>query len=178
MLTTRDLMVIDFLKQYKVATTSTIQQLFYPSQRVCQNRLKAMIESKKIKRMRNYLNKEYIYYISMPKQFKHSLYVTEFYRDFSRKYKIEMFRLEMQLDDIRPDAFIAYSDHGKAQIAFLEVEISNKGFNYNKYEKFYSTESYKKWFPFMPTVFIVGNLPKLNEKCRVKYIYYPLKLKI
>jgi len=52
----------------------------------------------------------------------------------------------------------------------LEIEISNKGFNYGKYERFYSTEKYKDYYPVMPTVFVVGDTIQLPDGMRVKYI--------
>lgn len=172
MLTTRDLQVIEFLNEYKVATTSTIQHFFFPSLSMCHKRLKVMVDANEIKRIRNHINMEYVYYKKKPKQLRHSLMVTEFYRNFSKKHKVITFKLEPILGDIRPDSVFGYMNGQEKKLGLLEVELSNKGFNYLKYEKFYSSEAYKKFFPVMPTIFIYGkaNIPS-TVKC--KYVLIP-----
>ncbi len=170
MLTTRDLRVIDFINEFKVASTSTIAKLFFPSLVVCQRRLKYLFDNKELKRMRESLNNEYIYFKKRPKQLKHSLTVTEFYKYLSSKYDIVNFKIEPVLGDIRPDAVFGYTKNGKGYIGLLEVELSNKGFNYMKYEKFYSSERYKEFFPTMPSVFVVGDKAKIPSNSKINFI--------
>jgi hypothetical protein len=174
MTTTRDLDIKEFLKEFKVANTTTIANLFFPSLSACQKRLKKMVDSKEIKRDRDSINNEYIYYIKRPQQLKHSLLVTKFYSYMSKQYNIATFKIEPVLENIRPDAVFGYEKHGKKYIGLLEVEISNKGFNFLKYEKFYSSETYKNFYPVMPTIFIVSDTVKLQQT-KVNYELLNLK---
>lgn len=151
MITDRDYKVIDFLNDYKIATTSTLEHFFYPSKRVAQRRLKALVDEKYIKKSRDSINQDYYYYLKKPKQLKHSLLITEFYREFSKCYKIEHFQVQKKIDNLIPDATIGYIDSNINKVVFLEVEISNNGFNYQKYKQF----NYKKYFNVMPNVFII-----------------------
>lgn len=175
MITKRDLEVVDFLNYYKIASTTTIQKALFPSRRVCQRRLKELYDNKKIKRMRNDINAEYIYYVKLPKQWKHSLMVTDFFGDIISKYAVTKFIIEPDMKTMRPDAFFSYQDTKGNHIAFLEVELSHKGFDYAKYERFANEQMYKSFqFPFMPPVFIVGNVNKIIQSDKVKYIKYEL----
>lgn len=178
MLTTRDLSVVDFLNYYKIASTSTIEQLIYKSKRVCQRRMKELVNEGKVKRTRASLNQEYIYYVKMPKQWKHSLLVTDFFREFSKTHDIVKFLIEPDFITMRPDAFFSYRQNGRTYIGFLEVELSHKGFDFAKYERFASEETYRqKNIPFMPPVFVIGNV-KLPESQKVKYLKYELNTDI
>jgi hypothetical protein len=169
--TTRDNEIISFLSNYKVATTSTIAEVFFPSIYACYKRLAVLHNEKLIKRTRDFISEEYIYHIkkTLPSQWKHSLLVTDFYRELHKKAEILNFKIEPVYGDIRPDAVFGYKSHGVVAMGLLEVEISHKGFNSNKYEKFYISDSYKNYYPIMPTVFIVGDNVKLPDKCNVKY---------
>ncbi|MDU6263737.1 MAG: hypothetical protein E6600_04475 [Anaerocolumna aminovalerica] len=172
MLTTRDVEIKDFLDNYKVATTSTIAHFFFPSQWAAYKRLKYLVDHKQIKRIRDSINNEYMYFAKRPKQLRHSLLVTEFYREFSNQYQVVNFKIEPVLRNIRPDAVFGYVKNGKNYIGLLEVEISNKGFNFNKYEKFYSSYEYKNYFPVMPNIFIVTdkNITRINNNIKYKII--------
>jgi len=155
-MTRRDYEVIEFIRDYKIASTDTIQQLFFPSLRVCQNRLKILTEKGHLKRTRDSLNNQYVYYIKKPPLFRHSLLVTDFYREMAKICKVEKFKLEPNLEKFRADAAIGYVYNGKNHTILLEVEISHKGFDYKKYEGF----NYSKFFPVKPKVIVVGDKVK------------------
>jgi len=169
MMTTRDKQILDFLDEYKIASTSTIATLFFPSRIAAYKRLQILSKSHLVKRMRDSVNNEYLYFKKMPKQLKHSLLVTDFYRELHKYTEVLNFKIEPLLGDIRPDAIFGYKHRGKTNIGLLEVEISNKGFNYAKYERFYNAELYKQFLPIMPIVFVVGNNIKLPMDSRVDY---------
>ncbi|MEG0693002.1 MAG: hypothetical protein RR444_07960, partial [Oscillospiraceae bacterium] len=67
------------------------------------------------------------------------------------------YKLEPTLGSIRPDALFGYRYNNKNYIGLLEVEISNKGFDINKYLRFYSSKEYQSYLPAMPKIFIIGN---------------------
>jgi hypothetical protein len=176
MLTTRDLSILDFLDTYKIASTSTIAELFFPSKISCYKRLQTMYNEKVIKRSRESLNNEFIYYKkNPPKQYKHRLLVTDFYRELHKRTTVVSFKPECVLENIRPDAVFAYKLNGKTYLGLLEVEISNKGFS-NKYEGFYTSELYKKFFPVFPQIYVIGSRIKLPQNAKNNYIIIDDKL--
>lgn len=169
-MTSRDKEVIEFITDFKVASTSTIAEVFFPSKISCYRRLQVLNGHNELKRIRNNINSEYVYYKKLPKQFKHSLLVTEFYRELHKRSDIISFKIEPTMGNIRPDAVFGYTYHTKTYVGLLEVEISNKGFNFGKYEKFYSSGEYKNYLPVMPTVFVVGDKVKLPDKSDINYV--------
>lgn len=170
-MTNRDFDIINFLDDYKVARTSTIAEIFFPSKHACYKRLQVIYKEKAIKKIRDDVINEYTYYKNKPpKNLRHSIMVTDFYRELHKKSEVVSFKIEPVMGDIRPDAVFGYKYHGRNFIGLLEVEISHKGFNSNKYERFYSSESYKNYLPVMPTVFIVGDNVKLPDNYKVKYV--------
>lgn len=169
MITTRDLKIVDFLTDYKIANTSTLAELFFPSRVACYKRLQVLSTQHVVKRVRDSVTSEYLYYKKLPRQWKHSLLVTNFYRELHNKTEIINFKIEPVMGDIRPDAVFGYKYHGRTFAGLLEVEISHKGFNYAKYERFYSSDAYKNFLPVMPTIFVVGDNIKLPTDSKVKY---------
>lgn len=156
MLTTRDIEVIEFVKAFKAAGTDTICKLYYPSLAVAQRRLKAITEAGELKRMRDHISTEYIYYDKKPRQLKHALTATAFYRELCSRSQVLSFKLEPTLGSIRPDALFAYRYQGKGYLGVLEVELSNKGFDYNKYLRF-AKDEFQNFFPVVPIIYVVGN---------------------
>jgi hypothetical protein len=77
---------------------------------------------------------------------------------------------EKSIGKIRPDAIFACEIDGKQRLGLLEVEISHKGFDFEKYEEFYRSASYKEFFPVMPTVYIVCKNTKLPKSSQIKYV--------
>ena len=166
MLTTRDFEIIDFLNEYKVARTSTLSQMFFPSIASCYKRLHILASKKEIIRMRDNVSSEYLYYKKRPKQLKHSLLVTDFYRELSKQVDVVSFKLEFPLGNIRPDALFGYRKNGKNCLGSLEVQISHKPFDYGKYERLYDSGSYKAFIPVFPKIFVVSDnniVPKSNK---------------
>jgi len=159
MITKRDAQVINFVNQYKVAKTSTLA-MFYSSYQVTTRRLSAIIETGELHRERDGWSSEYIYYIKKPKQIRHALTITDFYRELSKQVEIKKYIVEPELGSIRPDAVIGFTANGKSHLALLEVELCHKGFNVEKYADW----DWKKHFPVKPELFIVsdGRIPKMD----------------
>jgi hypothetical protein len=170
MLTRRDLDIINFLEEYRIASTTTLQSLYFPSLRSCQIRLRTLVNSGKVKRARLTMNHDYIYYVKKPGNYMHDLLVTEFYRCLSQRCKILNFVPEKSLGKIRPDAIFAVEYEGRQKLGLLEVEISHKGFDFEKYEEFYRTAAFKGFFPVMPTVYVICRSTKLPKQSQVKYV--------
>lgn len=168
-ITKRDLKVVDFLGQYKIATTTTLKHfIFNDNKIVAQRRLKLLNDKNIVKRTQDYIGEDYYYYLKKPKQLKHSLLITDFFREFSKIYKIEHFDIQKKIDNIIPDAMIGYyNKSGKQRVAFLEVEISNKGFDYNKYHLTCSKIKYTSGFN--PIIFVVTK-QNIKEKDNLHFV--------
>jgi len=129
MITNRDLDVIDFLDRYRIASTTTLEHFFFPSKRVAQRRLKILADANYLKRSKEAFYSDYYYYLKKPKQLKHSLLITDFYREFSKYVDMQHFEREKKIGSIIPDGLIGYIENSIKKVAILEVEISNKGFD-------------------------------------------------
>ena len=158
-MTRRDYDIIEFLRYYKIASTATLQEMFFPSLRSCQNRLKWLTERGCIRRTRETINNQYAYYLRFPAQTRRALLVTDFYREMKKVCVVATFKIEPTLGNIRPDAVIGYSINGKGKLALLEVEISNKGFNHAKYASF----DYATFFPVKPKIIVISDRVKPTE---------------
>ena len=176
MITSRDIEVKEFLKEFKIADTTIISKLFFPSLSACQKRLKIMHDKKVVKRDRDFITREYIYYLKRPNQLKHAMLVSRFYAEMKKTLNIQTFKIEPKLGEIRPDALFGYEENGIKKIGLLEVEISNKGFNYYKYKQFLSNEEYKKYFPIVPRIHIVTNKKINQNEIKTKSILYDEKI--
>ncbi|SDL21308.1 hypothetical protein [Natronincola ferrireducens] len=157
MVTKRDKAALDFISKFQVASTSTLKELFYPSLRVAQRRLSTLVEHGEIKREREYINNEYIYFIKKPKQLRHRLLLTKFYKAIYNKIDIVSFENEVIIDNIRPDGLLAYRYKNKGYIAFVEVQISNVPLDLDKYKRLLKTERYKNYFPVFPKLIAITN---------------------
>jgi hypothetical protein len=117
-----------------------------------------MVQEKELHRYRDNLTAEYLYYKFKPKQLKHSLLLTDFYRELYKIAKVHEFRPEVTIGNIRPDAIIGYETDRK-YLALLEIEISNKGFDVYKYESLFYSGEYKTFFPVFPFIIAVTDKP-------------------
>ncbi|WP_053956808.1 hypothetical protein [Inediibacterium massiliense] len=167
MLTKRDKEITNFITAFKVANTSTIKRLFFSNLRTAQIRLKWLHDNKVIKRSREYVIKEYIYYLKKPKQFQHKLLLSDFYNRLNQMVDIKHFVVEKAVGSIIPDAIMAYEYKGNKYIGCIEIEISNNPISkkIDAYRKFYKTGQYKKYFNTMPTLILVTDkkVPKVEE---------------
>jgi DNA-binding Lrp family transcriptional regulator len=171
MMTSRDFDIMDFLTDYKIATTSTLATKFFSSETRCRKRMKQLYDNKRVKRARLSLNHDYMYYVTKPSsQYMHYLLITEFYGELMKKCNVLKFTKPKQLGNIIPDSTFLYEIDNKQYLGILEVEKSNNGFNYEKYEKFYKAGVYKEYFPYMPSVYVVCRFAKLPQNTSVKYI--------
>lgn len=162
MLTSRDLEIINFLEDYRVASTSTLAKMFFPNLNTAHKRLKTLADEGVVNRARDIITAEYIYYITKPKQLRHTLLVSDFYRELSKRVKVVKFKLSPKIDYLIPDAVFGYVHLGTSFIGFLEVEISNKGLDLAKYQKFFDGD-YLKHYPIKPILYVVTDRPKANN---------------
>lgn len=164
-----DIKVVNFIEDYKVATTDTISQLFYSSLRYGQYRLKLMYDNKVLKRDREHFTNQYYYYIRKPRQLRHSLLLTDFYREMNKVATIERFKKEFAIDRLRADGLIAYEYKSNHYLAFIEIQIANMPLDISKYEKLYNNGKYKIFFGnVFPQIIAITN--KKTPKTKLSII--------
>jgi hypothetical protein len=156
MITKRDRLVINYLNEYKCAHTSTLKR-FYPDIRTCQRRLKILCDNKEIRRVRDNINQEYIYYILKPKQLRHSVLLTDFFREFARVAELQKCIVKFEINGVKPDALIGFKQDNRLHIAFVEVQISHTPLDVLKYEKLYYSGVWKGKLPEFPIIIAVTN---------------------
>ena len=154
-LTHRDKQIIEFLKEFRVASTSDLMELFGFNQPNCNRRMKILMEEfTDIKKMEynprhNFYSNDYkcklknenvYYWKRKSRATEHDLLVNKFYIELIKGegYKVKEFRREYRivLEDftVIPDAYMLIEYKGKEYEYLLELE-NNKDFNYKKYYK-------------------------------------------
>lgn len=158
-ITNRDKEIIQFLKDFKAATTTTISDLFFNSSvRPCQRRLKFLNEHGYIKSYQENVITEKIHYIKRkPTNLQHALILSKFIAKLKiSNIEILKYKVHYKIDNIIADAFIAIRVQNENRIYFVEVENTKK-FNLEKYEKLYYSRSWKEVFPIFPGILVITN---------------------
>ena len=165
-LTDRDNKIIEFLQDFKCATTSTIADIFFPSLRTAQRRLKYLSEHGYIKSYQEHIILEKIYYIKKkPSQLKHSLILSSFIAEI-KKANIEIlkYRVQFKLGNTIPDCLLVLRYNNRNYIYLVECE-NTKQFNLKKYEDLYYSRAYKDILPTFPSIIVISNRPvKKSDK--------------
>lgn len=154
-LTNRDRQIIEFLKEFRVVSTSDLMELFGFNQPNCNRRMKMLMEEfADIKKMEynpkyNFYSNDYkcrlknenvYYWKRKSKSVEHDLLINKFYIELLKgvDYKVKEFRREYRImvEDftVIADAYILIEYKGKEYEYLLELE-NNKSFNYKKYYK-------------------------------------------
>lgn len=152
MITRRDSQVISFFDDcgFKAARTSTLRELFYPSYSVATTRLKSLVDVRELQRERDGWCNEYVYYRKKPKQLRHAVLLTDFYRELCFVADVKKFKPEPSYENIRPDAVVGFEINGQKRIALIEVKISN-----NQDEKKYESFNWSSYFPVQPELILI-----------------------
>lgn len=163
-ITDRDKAIIQFLKDFKVATTTTISDLYFNSSiRPCQRRLKFLSEHGYIKSYQENVITEKIHYVGRkPINLKHALILSSFISKLKLNHiEIIKYKVPYKLENIIADAFIAIRKDNRNYIYFVEVENTKK-FNLPKYEQLYYSRSWKDVFPVFPNIIVISDR-KVNK---------------
>lgn len=158
MITERDMKVVEFIEKYKIATTTTLS-MFYPNINIAQRRLKVICEDGYLRRSRNNVNNEYMYYLKKPNQIRHDLLLTEFYYNFRNLEGIEIidFKKEVAIGNVRADGMVAYKHKDKNYLALLEMQLKYNTPDVDKYLKLHKNKEYKNHLPVFPQIVFVTN---------------------
>lgn len=178
-MTTRDWKIIDYVSEYKAVSTSMIACMFFDNRKpYAYKRLQKLVEWGHLKCARiseGSINSENVYFTGSkpPAQLRHTLAKTWFIIMFGKRYRICKVENELKLNGLRPDLVITYIDNnGNEQVACVEIELSNNGFNFLKYENYYASNAWRNEFRNFPQVFLIGkgNLP--NGRTRINYLKF------
>jgi hypothetical protein len=152
-MTARDRRLLRFIDDFGVATTDQIKRYFFPSvsyQRCCQ-RLTELYRSGQLKRKRNFIQQQYLYYTArLPKQINHHLKRTESYIVLQSGLQLVRFDLEYAMKGLRADAYFEVWD-GDTYGVFLEIQ-TDKQPNIEKYKG-----AFLKWKKQPMTVWVSDN---------------------
>ena len=154
-LTNRDIQIIEFLKEFRVASTSDLMELFNFNQSSVNRRMKQLMEEfKDIKKIDynptyNFYNDKYkcklknenvYYWKRKSKSIEHDLLINKVYMELlnNKDFVIKEFKREYRitLDDftVIVDGYILIKYRGREYEYLLELE-NNKNWNYKKYYK-------------------------------------------
>ena len=153
-MTIRDLRVVEFLQEFKIARTSVLSSLFFGgNKRVAQRRLKAIVDEKAINRV---FEGEYVYYSKLPKQYSHSLALTDYIAYLAKEYSIDLAsaRAEYKCGDARADALLTIS--GKP--CFVEVQLTDAA-DIAKYLALKTSRAWENSFKSFPAIRVLGRTP-------------------
>lgn len=172
-LTERDNQIIDFLNQYKCATTSTISDLFFNgSRRPTTRRLKHLKEHGFIKSSQEFVSVEQVHYINKkPSQLKHSCICSQFVSKMKLENNIIKEKIEFKIGNVRADILLI-TDTPKIYL----IEVCNtKPFDLNKYIKLKRSMVWKDVFPVFPDIIVISDKTFKKSK-ELNIIHYNLKL--
>ena len=164
----RDVKIIEFLKDNKVADTQTLSNIFFNgSLRSCQHRLKKLVDNGDLKVFRENILSQNIYYVKKkPSSWKHALKVTQFIAEL-HKLGIEILKIKtpFKCGNLIADSLIICRVNGDVKILWLEVELT-KFFNLTKYEDLYYS---RKWKEVLPTFGAIVTVSDKNVKTNDKF---------
>lgn len=158
-LTERDSNIIDFLKTFRCATSSTIANIFFNgSLRPCNRRLQYLRENNLIKSSQDYISSEKVHYFNKkPSQLKHSCMMTKFISKlYENKVEILKLKKEYKIGNVRSDLLAICRIDGVVKIFMVEI-CNTKAFDINKYIRLKESNLYKDVFPVFPDIIVVSN---------------------
>ena len=166
----RDINIIDFLKNNKVADTTTLSNIFFNgSLRSCQHRLKKLCDNGDLKVFRENILSPNIYYVKKkPSSYKHALKVTQFIAELY-KLGIEVLKVKTPyaIGNMIADSLLVVRINGDVKILWLEVELT-KFFNITKYENLHYSRKWKEVLPTFGSIVVVSRKKvKTNDKFNV-----------
>lgn len=159
-LTDRDMEVLQFIKDYKCADTTTLTTLFFPSQATCEKRMRKLVEARKLNRYRATILDAYVYYKGQrPTNIKHTLAISKVYSLLSSCYQVVKCKREYEFKylnkTLRADLLVVVKVKDKLVPLIIEVELC-KTYKY-KYDEFINSKYYTKYFPIAPIIVVVSN---------------------
>ena len=179
--------ILELIDRFKVCDITHIARLYYSgiksSMPKSHEKLTALVEESTLKRKRNNLNSRYYYWIGKePAQVQHKLILLELYVRLCERFgekNVECIPEYARLSGIRPDAFLAVQNNKRTYLFFVEVQISNNPFDFEKYSRAYYTNKVEKVFPegVFPTILAVSDKPLKNECRQLNFVQISTEMK-
>lgn len=151
-LTTRDITVVNFFEEtHLLMNAQQIARYFYVSSKaqsstsalvIARRRLATMSKGRYIKRVRQFSNQEYIYYLNdkVPKKYEHKLLMSEFIVTM-KENNFKILKVQVEFKDLqkdyglRPDMRIEFEYYQIKFVAFVEVDHTKTFSNEEKYKR-------------------------------------------
>jgi predicted transcriptional regulator len=170
MLVARDLQIVDFIQEFKAVYSDHVEQVFKMSEVRANKRLRELVKEKLVKRKRDTLTPNYVYFVEKPTL--HKLLLTEFYTQLLKAQgSIVEFKRSPKLSGLIPDAFCEYKYQGFRYFMFIEIQLSNGTLDTGKYERYFESRDWKEKFPKFPRIIVVGNRDfKIHSPNKLNFI--------
>lgn len=171
MITNRDEDMLNWLSEFKLATTNQINSIFYNNISICNKRLLKLCKDKVVNRIKDPYSKQYIYYTKRPKsllQLKHYYIRNDFYiKLIQLGCSINNCLVEKKFGSIIPDLYISFMYQNKQYTFFVEIERSEQKINVKKYNRFYVCEYEEFLTQEIPVIYITHKKIPLCNYCTV-----------
>lgn len=181
-MTSRELLILDYLSKVRIATTGQIQEIFFKGlhHSVSYRVLNGLIDSHLIKRKYYRTNNKntHVYFLDKPpskRTLDHDLLITGFYVELIRNgYEIISYEKNPMIAGIIADAEIWFKKNNKTYSLFLEVQLST---GHDCIKKYYNlSNKVKRELP--GTLYIISDKKIDMHKLRdFKIIIDTLKMK-
>lgn len=169
----RDRNILKFIEEYGSITITICSNLFFNSYKngyyMASRRLKAMFDNKMVKRTRENVNDEYIYYFYKPLN-AHRLKLLEVYSKINCLGRIEKFEIEKVVEGTKRknDGFIEVAiDKGNYDEVFpiiLEIDYTHET-DSKKIKEIVESNYYQDIYGFMPIFIIVQRYEWQRRPC-------------
>lgn len=160
-MTDRDYKVIEFIKEFRIASASTIARLYFPSLATAERRLKKLVDNRKLYRTRDDVISEYVYYTKKPTNIKHSLMIADIYSKLAInkdiqliKYKRE-YEIKFRAKTLKADLMAVIKSNNKLVPILVEIDLT-KSYK-DKYTEYINSKYYQQLFPMVPKIICISN---------------------
>ena len=177
LMTDRDYAIIEFIKEFKCVSTTTLTRLFFKSQATAERRLKKLVEAKKIHRTRDSVISEYIYYIKKrPTNIKHSLIISDVYSKLMTEQSIQLikykreYELKFKSKSLRTDLMAIIKSNDKLIPILIEIDLTKK--YKDKYSEYIAQGYYQQKFGAKPEVLVISDR---TPESKIQIHWYKLK---
>lgn len=176
MITERDQIALDFLKQFKVATVHQLNEVAYHNLKVAYKRLNILHKDKLIYKTSNPVNQGILfsfYRVRSTRQLQHKLLRNDFYIKLLQLTTIHTLYVEAIFGSIQPDLTVICTYKNNDYFFTLEVETTSNhsAIDYDKYNRFFGRE-WRNHFNATPTVVYMTD-KKVNAS-KIQYTYKPV----
>lgn len=174
-MTDRDYKVIEFIKEFRIASASTIARLYFPSLATAERRLKKLVDNRKLYRTRDDVISEYVYYTKKPTNIKHSLMIADIYSKLATNKDIQLikckreYEIKFRAKTLKADLMAVIKSNNKLVPILIEIDLT-KAYK-DKYTEYINSKYYQQKFPIVPKLIVISNR---TPKSSINIIWYKL----